>query len=89
VAAPEVLKMTKRAVAIAGNFDLGDCFCDVRCRRGHPTRLFNLGRGHVVACDECRTFIFVGSNLMSSWRAENSDIWKRNRDSIKGYREVE
>ena len=73
---------------IAGNFDLGVCFCDVRCRHGHETRLFNIGRGHYVACDSCRTFVFVGSNLMSSWRQENEDTWRCNSRSIEGYEEV-
>ena len=73
---------------IAGNFDFGVCFCDVRCRHGHETRLFNIGRGHYVACDSCRTFVFVGSNLMSSWRREKEDTWRRNSRSIEGYEEV-
>jgi len=68
-----------------GNFDLGECFCDVKCRQGHKTRLFNLGRGHYVACDACRTYIFVGANLTSSWRQENKDIWQKNYDRIYGY----
>jgi len=73
---------------VAGNFDLGECFADVRCRHGHVSRLFNIGRGHYVACDTCRTFVFVGSNLMSSWREEQRGTWQRNRDSIEGYEEV-
>jgi hypothetical protein len=81
--------MTHPTVAIAGNFDLGECFCDVRCRHGHPTRLFNIGRGHWVACDVCRTCMFLGSNLMSSWRYESESLWRRNHDSVKGYAVVE
>jgi len=73
----------------AGNFLLGECFCDVRCRHGHEIRLFNIGRGHFVACDRCRTFIFVGSNLMSSWRAESEDIWRANSKSVEGYEFIE
>ena len=73
---------------IAGNFDLGECFCDVKCRHGYETRLFNIGRGHYIACDTCRTFMFVGSNLMSSWRQENKNVWRRNSRSIEGYEEV-
>jgi hypothetical protein len=69
-----------------GNFVIGDSFADVRCRFGHKTRLFNIGRGHYVACDECRSYIFVGSNLMSCWRQENKDIWQSNYDSVKGYK---
>jgi hypothetical protein len=72
-----------------GNFLLGDFFGDVTCRHGHKTRLFNLGRGHYVACDECRTYIFVGANLMSCWRQENDDIWQANYDSVEGYEFIE
>jgi hypothetical protein len=72
-----------------GNFDLGECFCDVKCRYGHKVRLFNISRGHYVACDTCRTYIFVGANLMSGWRQENKDIWQKNFDSTKGYKFLE
>jgi len=73
---------------VAGNFDLGTFFGDVKCVYGHETWLFNIGRGHFVACDTCRTYIHVGSNLMSNWRQENREVWLRNRDSIRGYRQV-
>ena len=73
----------------AGNFLLGECFCDVRCRHGHEIRLFNVGRGHFVACDHCRTFMFLGSNLMSGWRAEGEDIWRANSESVEGYKLIE
>ena len=72
-----------------GNFVLGECFADVKCRHGHETRLFNIGRGHFVACDECRTYIHVGSNLMSNWRQEDEAVWERNNDSVEGYELVE
>jgi len=72
-----------------GNFILGEFFGDVKCRHGHETRLFNIGRGHFVACDTCRTYIFVGSNLMSTWRQENEAVWKRNSESVEGYELVE
>jgi len=68
-----------------GNFVAGDCIWDTRCRHGHETRMFNINRGHYIACDECKTYLFLGSNLASSWHRENDDIWQANRDSIKGY----
>jgi len=77
------------ANSVAGNFLMGDFFGAVRCRHGHPVRLFNIGRGHFVACDACRTYIFVGSNLMSTWRQETEDIWQRNNDSVEGYEFIE
>ena len=72
-------------MAIEGNFELGEFFGDVKCRFGHRTRLFNISRGHYVACDRCRTYIFVGANLMSNWRQEDKDIWQKNQGSVKGY----
>ena len=74
--------------AIRGNFVMGTWFGEVKCVHGHAVRRFNLGRHHLVACDECRTFIHVGSNLMS-WRQENAEVWEKNRRSVEGYREVE
>jgi len=68
-----------------GNFLLGGFFGDVKCRHGHETRLFNIGRGHFVACDGCRTFMLVGSNLMGNWRQETEDVWQANSDSVQGY----
>ena len=47
---------------VCGNFALGTWFGEVKCVHGHPVRLFNIGRHHIVACDECRAFIHVGSN---------------------------
>jgi len=74
---------------IASNFDLGECFCDIRCRHGHETRLFNIGRGHFIACDTCRTFVCIGANLMSSWRLETKGHWENNCRSIEWYEEIE
>ena len=68
---------------------IGDFFADVICRHGHKIRLFNIGRGHYVACDECKTYIYVGSNLISCWRQENKDIWQANYDNVKDYEFVE
>ena len=72
-----------------GNFILGDCFSDVRCRHGHAIRLFNIARAHYAACDICRSYTFLGSNLTGGWRNENKDIWQKNYDSVMGYRFIE
>ena len=77
----------KRNPDIRGNFVMGTWFGEVKCVHGHPVRLFNIGRDHIAACDECRTCIHVGSNLMS-WRQETQGIWDENRRSIEGYSEV-
>jgi hypothetical protein len=74
---------------IRGNFVMGTCFGDVRCIHGHPVRLFNIRRGHGVACDKCRTYIFVGLNLMSSWRSETENTWRADDESVWGYRCIE
>ena len=70
-------------------FDPGECFCEVKCLRGHPVRLFNIHRAHVVACDTCKVYVVVGSNLMGSWRQETEDIWQANWEGIQGYQEVQ
>jgi hypothetical protein len=72
-----------------GNLLLGECFADIRCRHGHEVRLFNIGRDHFVACDSCRTYMHVGSNLMSNWRQEDETIWRANSNSVEGYELVE
>ncbi len=76
-------------MTVAGNFDMSECFADVRCRFGHETRLFNIGRGHYIACDKCRCYIFVGANLISGWRRENKAIWQKNHESVQGYKFIE
>lgn len=74
---------------MTGNFYFGEFFADVRCLFGHEVRLFNIGRGHFFACDKCRTYILVGSNLMQCWREENEGIWRINSDSVNGYKFIE
>ena len=74
---------------IRGNFAMGACFGEVRCIHRHPVRLFNIGRGHWAACDKCRTYICIGSNLMSSWRSETEDTWRANNESVRGYQRTE
>ena len=69
-------------------FDPGECFCEVKCLRGHPVRLFNIHRAHVVACDTCKVYVVVGSNLMGNWRQETEGIWQANWERIQGYQEV-
>ncbi|MHC4639348.1 MAG: hypothetical protein ACYTBV_17875 [Planctomycetota bacterium] len=70
----------------ADKFVFGDFFAEVKCRFGHKVRMFNIDRGHFVACDKCRAYTFVGSKLMSNWQEEDDDTWQKNQDSIKGYK---
>ena len=72
-----------------GNFVTGDFFGDVKCRFGHEVRMFNINRGHFIACDTCRTYTFVGSNLLGCWREENEEIWQENSDGVKDYKFIE
>jgi hypothetical protein len=81
--------MKQHRTEIVGNFDMGECFAEVKCLHGHPTRLFNIGRDHFVACDTCRTYVHVGSKLMSSWKWENESIWQRNEERLEGYTMLE
>lgn len=74
---------------VRGNFVLGDVFGVVSCRYGHEMRIFNIRRAHFAACDRCRTYIWLGTNMMSCWREENKDIWQRNSDSVGGYEFIE
>jgi hypothetical protein len=69
-----------------GNFAIGEAWCDVKCKYGHEIRMLNIGRGHWAVCDICKSAIFLGSNLASSWRDESEDDWVRNSDSINGYK---
>ena len=73
---------------ICSNFELGECLTEVKCKYGHEIRFFNISRGHYAACDKCRTFIFLGSNLISSWKQENEGIWQVNYNSVKDYKEI-
>lgn len=77
--------MKRHTTLIVGNFDLGEHAMTAKCIHGHPTRLFNISRDHFVACDTCRTYIHVGSKLMSSWKWENEAIWQRNEERLEGY----
>ena len=70
---------------LIGNFDMGQCFCDVKCVHSHTVRMFNIGRGHYAACDTCKTYVFMSENLKSDWRQENKQIWEDNLRSVKGY----
>ena len=71
-----------------GNFVIGSCWCDLSCSLGHKVRIINIERGHFGVCDECKTYIFLGSNLTSSWRNEDKDIWEKNKKELKNYNMV-
>lgn len=66
------------------NFIIGLCWCDLSCSLKHKVRIVNIGRAHYGVCDKCKTYILLGSNLIS-WRDENPEIWKENQQLLRGY----
>jgi hypothetical protein len=70
-----------------GNFVIREFWGDVECKHeGHEVRLINVGRSHYAVCDKCETFIWLGSNLSSSWRYENETIWQKNAELLERYK---
>ncbi len=49
----------------------------------------NDGRDHWFFCNRHKTKWLVGSNLFSSWRDEDEDIWRQNRFKLAEYMTVE
>ena len=45
----------------------------------------NIGRNHWGYCDECKRKWNWGSNILSSWRNETEEDWKRNEEFLQGY----
>lgn len=70
-----------------GNFVIGEFWGDVECKNeGHEVRLINIGRSHYAVCDKCKAFIWLGSNLSSSWRYEDEIIWQENANLLEQYK---
>ena len=74
---------------IVGNFRIRDCWCDISCVHGHEVEIININRGHFGVCKECKKYIFLGSNLRSSWRHEDKQIWRKNAKIISTFTEAE
>lgn len=49
----------------------------------------NIGRTHVMACDEHRVRWNVGSNLFSAWRNEPESLHRENAALLESYTDVE
>ena len=57
---------------------------------GDTSGYLNVGRGHIFVCDEHKTAWPIGSNLFSSWREENEEIWENNKNLLdREYKFVE
>jgi hypothetical protein len=65
-----------RMSLIAGNFEISESFADVRCRFGHKTRLFNIGKS-VKRSSECR--LDESRCIVDHWRMDyNYCRWHSN-----------
>ena len=84
----EVSRMKQSGEHATSNFSMGQCWCDVSCKHGHPVRMMNIKRNHYIVCDTCRTFVWIGSNLSSIWRYETDKDWSMNIESVDGMMEV-
>lgn len=51
-------------------------------------RWYNISTTHWLACDEHRVRWCVGCNLVSSWREETEEDWKKNGEKIGDYEVV-
>src|SRR5690349_20075353 len=56
---------------------------------GNCSGYLNIRKSHWCHCDEHRTKWWIGENMYSSWRSETEEVWRRNRDRLAYYREVE
>ena len=48
----------------------------------------NIGRDHWFHCEEHKVAWRVGSNLFSSWREENDEIWLANANKLAAYKTI-
>ena len=85
-AALKILKyLVNGAVALRNEHDFaGHCpYC------GGNDGYFNVERDHYFYCLLCRCMWLRGSNLFSSWRDEDRDIWNRNATRFNSFEFVE
>ncbi len=55
---------------------------------GQNDSYLNNGRDHWFFCDRHKTKWLVGSNLFSSWREEDDEVWRLNRFKLAEYMTV-
>ena len=60
---------------------------------GHTLTHFNIYCGNenkvnYVACEDCRIFHCLG-NIFSEWRDENEEIWRKNRERLLNYLDLD
>lgn len=56
---------------------------------GKNDMVLHVERSEYCICKKHRTFWFIGSNLMSSWREMTDEEFKQNDELLKSYRPVE
>ena len=56
---------------------------------GETAGYINIGRDHWFVCDRHKTKWWIGSNLFSSWRDEDEEVWRRNDYQLQNYMTVE
>lgn len=56
---------------------------------GEATEFFNIYKSQWCYCEKHRTKWYFGTNLFSSWREENEEIWKYNYFKFAPYHTVE
>lgn len=63
--------------------EFGECFiCNAP-----GFKYVNIGRDHWFYCETCKTKWWEGSNIFSGWRDENEEIWEKNKEKLKNYKE--
>lgn len=72
-----------------GNFIFKDDALAPDCECENDVYYLNIGRHHFWVCDNCQKYLYFGSNLLSSWRDENKEIWKRNKARLSRYEEAD
>jgi hypothetical protein len=55
------------------------------CYREFGDRCYNIGRDHWAVCETHKYRWSPGGNLMSGWRDETEEDWKRNAEILAGY----
>jgi hypothetical protein len=67
----------------------GDSYFGVCPHCLHTDGYTNIGPNHLGVCDTHQVYWYIGSNLFSSWKDENEEIWAANRKHIENYGRVQ
>ncbi len=53
----------------------------------HENYAFNYGSGNWMCCDECKIVWCIGENMLTGWRDEDEEDWKRNLEIYGQYKD--